>query len=184
MFEKTIDRSKTSTYVQYLTTLMSIIIFPSNSTIPTKIPQQPKITNPIKIPTTPSTTLPHIYERQITHTADINFINDRYTTPVTVALGSSELDKTVNLPVKHQKLFFALKILDPSLSTTINNTTINHPRELPMGTTYTEMFEVITDKQPRYPRIFVHHKIHSKLKIVALKFRDHNIMLTLQSFNT
>ena len=88
---------------------MSIIIFQSNSTIPTKIPQQPKITNPIKIPTTPSTTLPHIYERQITHTADINFINDRYTTPVTVALGSSELDKTVNLPVKHQKLFSALK---------------------------------------------------------------------------
>ena len=53
-----------------------------------------------------------------------------------------------------------------------------------MGTSYTENFDVIVDKKPRYPRFFVHHDIHSKLKLTALKFGDHNIMSTLQSLNT
>ena len=42
-------------------------------------------------------------------------------------------------------------------------------------------FDVIVAKKPRYPRSFVHHDIYSKIKLNALKFRDHNIMSTLQS---
>ena len=59
--------------------------------------------------------------------AEIIFINDRYIIPVTVEFGSSESDNSVNLPVKHRKLFAALKLLDPSLSITINNKAFSHP---------------------------------------------------------
>ena len=86
--------------------------------------------------------------------------------------------------MKYCKLFAALKLLDPSLSITINDTAINHPGELPISTAYTETFNVITDKKPRYPRFFVHHDIHSKIKLTALKFGYHNIMSILQSLNT
>ena len=48
-----------------------------------------------------------------------------------------------------------------------------------MDTAYTEVFEVITNKKPRYPRFLVHHDIHSKIKVRALKFEDHNIISTL-----
>ena len=127
---------------------------------------------------------PPTYDRKITHTAKIKFINDRYVTPVTVEFGSSDPDSSVNIPVKHRKLFAALKILDPFLSITINNTTFNHPGEFPMETSYTENFDVIVDKKPRYPRYFVYHEIHFQIKLIALKFGDHNIMSTLQSLNT
>ena len=100
--------------------------------------------------------LPPTYDRQIAHTADIKFINDRYVTPVTIEFVSSYSDNFVNIPVKHHKLFVALKLLDPSLSITINDTIISHSREIPMGVAYTETFQVITDKNPRFPRFFVH----------------------------
>ena len=53
-----------------------------------------------------------------------------------------------------------------------------------MGTAYTENFDVIVNKNPRYPHFFVHHNIHSKIKLIALKFGNYNIMSTLQSLNT
>ena len=93
--------------------------------------------------------------------------------------GSSESDNSINLPVKQRKLFAAHKFLDPSLSITFNDTTINHPEEFPMVTTYIEHFDVLTDKKPRYLRLFVHHNIHSKIKRTGLKFGDHNIISTL-----
>ena len=43
-----------------------------------------------------------IYERRITHAAEIKFINDRYVTPITVKFGNSDSDRSVNLPVKHR----------------------------------------------------------------------------------
>ena len=94
---------------------------------------------------------PPIYEHQITHAAEIKFINDRYITPVTIELGSSNPDNSINLPMEQQKIFAALKILDPSFSITINVTTINRPREFPMGIDYTK-YQIITDKKPRFPR--------------------------------
>ena len=66
----------------------------------------------------------------------------------------------------------------------MNDIVINHPGKFPMGTAYTKNFNVITDKKPPYPRVFVHHDIHSKIKVTALKFGDHNIMSILQLFNT
>ena len=53
-----------------------------------------------------------------------------------------------------------------------------------MSTSYTKHFDVIVDKKPHYPRFFVNHDIHSKIKLTALKFDDHNIMSTQQSLNT
>ena len=52
-----------------------------------------------------------------------------------------------------------------------------------MDTAYTENFDVIVDKKPHHPRFFVHPDIHSKIKLTALKFGDHNIMSTLQYLN-
>ena len=89
--------------------------------------------------------IPPSYGRQITHSAEIKNFNDRYVTVVTVEFGSSDVDSSVNFLVKHRKLFAALKFLDPSLSITINDTTIKDPREFPMGTIYTDTFDVITD---------------------------------------
>ena len=150
---------------------------PSNSKKPDESP--PAVQND-KSNTTDSTNDPSTtYERHIVHAAEIKFINDRYITPVTVEFGSTESDISVNLPVNHRKLFAALKLLDPSLSITINDTTFNHPEKFPMGTAYTENCDVIVDKKPRYPHFLVHHDIHSKIKLSTLKFGDHNIMSTL-----
>ena len=49
-----------------------------------------------------------------------------------------------------------------------------------MSTEYTELFTVIIDKKPRFPRFFVQHEITSKLTISALKYGDNNIMTILQ----
>ena len=103
-----------------------------------------------------------MYEPQIAHATEIKFINDRYVFSITVEFGSSGSDNSVNFPVKNRTLFAALKFLDPSLSVTIKDITINYPGELPMGTKYTENVEVITDKKSRYPYFFVHHEIYSK----------------------
>ena len=46
--------------------------------------------------------LPPTYDRQIAHATKIKIVNDRYVTPVTVELGSSESDDSINLPVKHR----------------------------------------------------------------------------------
>ena len=91
--------------------------------------------------------LPPIYDHQIAYAAEIKFINDRYVTPVTAKFGSSDSDNSVNLPMKHRKLFATLKLLDPSISITINDTTINHPGESPTGTAYTDTFDVINNKE-------------------------------------
>ena len=80
------------------------------------------------------------------HAVEIKFVNDRYITPVSAKSGSSDADNSENLPVKHRKLFAALKRLDPSISITINDITINHPGEFPRGTVHTDTFGVITDK--------------------------------------
>ena len=129
-------------------------------------------------------TPPTTYERHITHAAEIKFINDRYITSVTVEFGSSKSDNSVNFSVKHRKLFTVLTLLDPSLSITINDTTFNHPGELSTDITYTENFDVIVDKKLRYLCFFVHHDIHSKIKLTTLKLGNHNIMSTLQSLST
>ena len=84
----------------------------------------------------------------------MKFINNRYVTPVTIEFGSSILDNSVNLPVKHHTLFATRKLLDPFISITINDITINHPGEFPIGTTYTENFKVITPPSPAH--FFVH----------------------------
>ena len=127
--------------------------------------------------------IPTTYERHFAYAAEIKFIIDRYITPVTVEFGSSESNNLVNIPVKHHKLFATLKILDPFISITINDTAFNYPGEFPMGTGYTENFDVIVNKEPHCPRFFVHHDIYSKIKLTALKFEDHDIMSTLQFLN-
>ena len=101
-----------------------------------------------------SNDLPLTYDRQIAHAAEIKLVNDRYVTPVTVEFVNSDSDNYVNLPVKRRKLFAALKLLDPSISTNINDTTINHSREFPVGTVYTDTFDVITDKKITFSSFF------------------------------
>ena len=53
-----------------------------------------------------------------------------------------------------------------------------------METSYTENFDVIVDRKPRYSYFFVNHEINSKIKLTALKFGNHNLMSTLKSLNT
>ena len=48
-----------------------------------------------------------------------------------------------------------------------------------MSTEYTKSFTVITDKKPRFLRVFVQHEIISKFNTTAQKYEDHNIMTTL-----
>ena len=133
-----------------------------------------------KTPQSPSTN----YEQLIAHAAKVKFINNRYTTPITVELGSSESENSVNLPVKHRNIFIAIKLLDPSTSITIKDKFITNPLEFPIGTEYTESFEVITDQKNEFPRFFVHHDLHSILNVSAMKYGDQNIMSTFQSLRT
>ena len=121
-----------------------------------------------------------IRERIIAHATEFKFVYNRYTTPVTIEFGSSDSESTVNISVKHPKLFAAIKILEPLATINSRDKIINHPGELPMVTEYTEFFTVTTDKKPRFPRFFVQHEITSKFTISALKYGDHNIMTTLQ----
>ena len=133
-----------------------------------------------KIPPPSSTN----YERLIAHTVEVKFTNNRYTTPITVELGSSESENSVNLPVKHRKIFIVIKLLDPSASITIKDKVITNPHESPIGTVYTESFDVITDKKTKFSRFFVHHDIHCTSTVSAMKYSDHNIMSTLQYLRT
>ena len=141
-------------------------------------PQPPENGEIQKSPDTTSPTFTN-YERIIAYAAKVKFINNRYTIPITVEFGSSESDNSVNLPVKHRKIFIAMKLLDPSASITIKDKVITNPQEFPMGTEYTEYFDVITDKKTKYPRFFVHHDINSTLTVSTMKYSDHNIMSTL-----
>ena len=70
---------------------------------------------------------PTNYERIIAHAAEVKFINNCYVTPIIVEFGSSESEKSVNLPVKH-KQFIAIKILDPSASITTKDKVITNPQ--------------------------------------------------------
>ena len=101
------------------------------------------------------------YERLIAHVAEIKLTNNRYITTITVEFGSSESENSINLPVKHQNIFIAIKLLDPAASITIKDKVITKSQELPIGTAYTESFDVITDKKQippflRSPR----HSLH------------------------
>ena len=145
---------------------------------------QPPANGEIQQPTDSTSQTFTDIERIIAHAAEVKFINNRYTTPITVEFGSSESENSVNLPVKHRKIFLAIKLLDPSASITIKDKVITNPKEFPMGTEYTEYFDVITDKKTKFPRFFVHHEIHSTLTVSAMKYSDHNIMSTLQSLRT
>ena len=120
-----------------------------------------------------------IRERIIAHTIEVKSINNRYTTSLSIESGSSESKSTVNILVKHSKLFAAIKIIDPSTTFTLGEKTFNHPGELPKGTEYTKSFKVITDKKQRFPRFFVLREITSKFTIAALKYGNHNVRATL-----
>ena len=98
------------------------------------------------IPSDSTPPTPTNYELIIAHAAEVKFINNRYTTPITVEFGSSESENSVNLPVKHRKILIAIKLLNPAASITIKDKFIANPKEFPMGTKYTEHFDVITDK--------------------------------------
>ena len=101
-----------------------------------------------------SNDIPLTYDRQIAHAAEIKLVNDLYVTPVTVEFVNPDSYNSVNLPVKHRKLFAVLKLLDSSISTTINDTPIIHSGQFPVSTVYTYTFDVITNKKPRFPRFF------------------------------
>ena len=64
---------------------------------------------------------------------------------MSVEFGSSKSDKTVNFRIKHRKISIAIKLLDPSVSITIKDKVITNPVEFPLGTEYTETFDIITD---------------------------------------
>ena len=86
----------------------------------------------------------------------------------------------MNLPVKHRKIFIAIKLLDPSASMTIKDKVTTNFVTLPMGTKYTEIFDVITDQITKIPRFFVHRDFCSTLNLSDMQYSDHNIMSTPQ----
>ena len=73
------------------------------------------------------------YERIIAHAIEVKFIDNRYVIPITIEFGSSNSENTVNISVKHRKLFAVFKLLDPSATINIGDKIINHPDEFPMG---------------------------------------------------
>ena len=81
---------------------------PKNTDETPQLPENGEIQKP---PDSTSQTFTDI-ERIIAHAAEVKFINNRYTTPITVKFGSSESENSVNLPVKHRKIFLAIKIID------------------------------------------------------------------------
>ena len=81
--------SKHFTYVQYLTALTSIVSLSRNCENADETPQPPENSEIQKSPDNTSPTSTN-YERIIAHAAEVKFINNRYTTPITVEFGSSE----------------------------------------------------------------------------------------------
>ena len=135
IFQKIIDSSKNSTYVWYLTVLTSIMLLSRNPKDTTKTPQPPEngeiFISPNSTPPTPTN-----YERIISHASEVRFINNRYTTPITVEFGSSKSENSVNLPVKYRKIFIAIKLLklpNPTASITIKDKVITNPQEFSDG---------------------------------------------------
>ena len=83
-----------------------------------------------QIPTPPEPNCKHI----ITHAAEVKFINNYYTAPVTIEFGSTDSESIVNTLVKYRKIFATIKFLDPSATIKIQEKIIIYPGELPMGT--------------------------------------------------
>ena len=109
--------SKNPTYAQYLSAIMSIMSTTRHRVDP---PPPENVESPIS--SKPSSTSFTNYKRLIVYTAEVKFTNNRYTTPITVEFGSSELENSVNLPVKYGNIFIAIKLLDLSVSITISKT--------------------------------------------------------------
>ena len=105
-----------------------------------KTPQPPENGEIQKSPDSTSSTSTNL-ERIIAHAAEVKFINNRYTTPITVEFGSSESENLVNLPVKHRKIFIAINLFDPSASITIKEKVITNPKEVLTRTEYIEYFD-------------------------------------------
>ena len=93
-------------------------------------------------------------ERIIAHTAEVKFINNCYTTPVIIQFDSFDSENTVNIPVKHHKLFAEIKIINPSATLNIGEKIIHHLGEFSMDTECTDSFIVITNKKSRFPRFW------------------------------
>ena len=163
------DYPTKSTYVMYLTILMSTMSLSQKPKKTDSTPDPPEngeiFISPNSTPPTPTN-----YERIISHASEVRFINNRYTTPITVEFGSSESKNSVTLPIKYRKIFFVVKILDPLTFITIKVKVITNPLEFPMGTEYTELFDVITDQNIKFPLFFVHHDLHSTLNVSTMKY--------------
>ena len=132
IFKKITDPPKISTYVQYLTALTSTMSLSWNLKNTDSTPQPPE-NGEILISTDSTPPSPTNYQHIIAHAAEPKFINNRYTTPITVEFGSSESENFVNLPVKHRKFFIEIKLLDPSTSITIKRQSHHKPSSISDG---------------------------------------------------
>ena len=95
------DYPTKSTYVMYLTILMSTMSLSQKPKKTDSTPDPPENGENF-ISTDSPPPYPTNYERIIVHAAEVKFINNRYTTPITVEFSSSESENSVNLPVKHR----------------------------------------------------------------------------------
>lgn len=77
-------------------------------------------------------------------------MNNCHTTPVTLKSNNNELGTTVNVASKDRKVFAAIKILDPFISSINVNITIStHPDEFPRAD-YLHAFKLVSDKKSKF----------------------------------
>ena len=89
ILQKNTYPSKNSTYVQYLTVLTSVMSLSRNPKNIDETPQLPE-NGEIQKSSDSTSPTPTNLERIIAHADEVKFINNRYTTPITVEFGSSE----------------------------------------------------------------------------------------------
>ena len=113
-----------SIYVQHLSPLTFIMTLTHNKAKPGAAPS---IVENFKTPQSDSRKPPPeqwFYNCDVTHVAEVNFVKNRYMTPVTIAFDTPKSKFIVNISSKYQHIFTTTKIFAPSTNIITNNNII------------------------------------------------------------
>ena len=138
-------------------------------------------------------------ERLLNHAVNITYKRDIYTTPITLEF-LQKSDQTSITPAKiHREVFAEMLMIDPTTKMITNDGKVyTHPKELPIGTEFTNTFTKATDnnKKSNTVKAYVRCKIETALhykksmynniraKTILLFLRHNNMWLKWNKFST
>ena len=105
-------------------------------------------------------------------------VNKRITTPVTLELRITHGSSNLNVARAHRNIFISIKMKDPTLKITSNETVIDTELQFPDGNDYTNVFTKLI-KCPKTSRVYISHKTESAKSIAELKYGNNKEMTNI-----